>query len=132
MARILVIDDDDVVRLMMVQTLKNAGHETHESSDGRDAIDNLQSNDYDMIITDVIMPNESGVSVAEYIRTNHIPSPVLAVSAFSDGDAAGSLLDFASYFADATLSKPFDKDTFLETVDRLLNTGAIEQALENM
>lgn len=132
MKKVLVVDDDDFVRMVMVQALQSAGHETDESPDGTDAIAKLSLNKYDLVVTDVVMPEESGVSVAAYIKKNKLPTPVLAVSSHSNGDNSGSVLDFATYFADDTMRKPFRKEQFLETVNRLSACVGADIALENL
>ena len=129
--KILVVDDDDFIRMMMVQALKSEGYEVEESTDGADAIAKLGCNDYDIVVTDVVMPNQSGVSVGEFIKRNALHTAVLAVSAFST-DEEGGVLDFANYFADDTLKKPFEKEVFLKAVKNISPGNDIESALQNL
>lgn len=132
MKKVLVVDDDDFVRMVMVQALQAAGHETDESPDGADAIAKLSYNKYDLVVTDIVMPQESGVSVAVHIKKNKLPTPVLAISSHSNGDNSGSVLDFANYFVDDTLRKPFRKEQLLEAVNRLSACAGTNLALENL
>lgn len=127
--KILVVDDDDMVRMMMVQALRSEGYETDECSDGADAIAKLECNTYDIVVTDVVMPNRSGASVGEYVRKNKLPMAVLAVSFDSEN---GGALEFASYFADGTLQKPYDKATFIKAVKSLSPGTNIDSALQNL
>ena len=127
--KILVVDDDDLVRVVIIQTLKSAGHEIEESADGSDAIKKLGNNTYDIVITDVVMPGQSGISVGKYIRNHDLPIAVLAISSYCE---AGGMLDFAHYFADDTLKKPFKKEELLRAVDALPLGGDLDSALQNM
>ena len=127
--RVLIVDDDDMIRMMMVYALRSEGYETDECSDGKDAIAKLELNLYDIVVTDVVMPNQSGAAVGEYIKKNKLPTAVLAVS--SDFENGGAL-DFANYFANDTLQKPFDKETFLNAVKRLPLGNNVDSALQNL
>ncbi len=127
--KILVVDDDDFIRAVMIQALKSVGHEVEESCDGTDAIAKLGCNTYDVVITDVVMPGQSGVSVGEYIRSHELPIAILAVSSHGEG---GGMLDFANYFADDTLTKPFKKEEFLKAVESLPVGGDLDSALQNI
>lgn len=127
--RVLVVDDDNFVRVVMVQALISAGYSIDESSNGHDAIEKLKSNTYDVVITDIVMPEQSGISVAEYIRSNNIPVSVLAISAHG---GEGGMLDFAEYYADETLQKPFKKEDFLRVVKNISKGINVDSALMNM
>ncbi len=129
--KVLVVDDDELVRMMMVQALKDAGYETEESVDGSDAIAKLESNVYDIVVTDVVMPNCSGMSVAEHVKNKNLPTAVLAVSSFAD-EEGGSLLDTMLYYADDTLQKPFDSENFLRAVRGLPAGSDVDVALQNL
>ena len=129
--KILVVDDDDLVRMMMVQALESVGHDIDECDDGIAAVAKIKQCTYDIIVTDVVMPGQSGVSVGEYVKNNDLPSAVLAVSAYANNDE-GNALAFANYFADDILKKPFDKETFLTAVKKLSPGINIDSALQNM
>lgn len=127
--KILVVDDDDMIRMVIIKALQSVGHETEESADGLDAIEKLKENLYDVVITDVVMPEKSGVAVGEYVKNNSLPTAVLAISSFGEN---GGALDFANYFSDDTLQKPFKKEALLKAVDSLPVGGSVDSALLNM
>ncbi len=129
--KILVVDDDELMRMTMVQALKSEGYDIEEGVDGADAIEKLKQGTYDIVVTDVVMPNQSGASVGEYIKKNKLHTAILVVSSFSNSDG-GSPLDFANYFADDTLQKPFSKDALISAVKHLSPGINIESALQNM
>jgi CheY-like chemotaxis protein len=127
--KVLVVDDDDFVRTVIAQALKGAGYDVEESCDGGDAITKLGKSKYDIVITDVVMPKQSGASVGEYIKNHELPTAVLAISSYG-GD--GGALDFANYFSDDTLQKPFGKETLLKAIKRLPVGGDLDSALLNL
>ena len=129
MANVLIVDDDDFVRTVMIQALKSAGYDVDECSNGSDAIEKLKNKSYDIVVTDIVMPGESGINVGEYVRGHNLPVSVIAVSAHG-GDAG--MLDFANYFADETLQKPFQKEEFLKVVESVSKGVNVESALQNM
>lgn len=122
MAKILVIDDDNLTRALIAKTLRAAGHEIDDAANGEQGIQHLKSNRYDLVVTDIVMPNRSGISVAEYIRKNDPATAILVVSAFSGREPDDGVLEFADHFADEALCKPFEKDELLEAVESLLQT----------
>tara|TARA_B100000508_G_scaffold132677_1_gene121832 strand:+ start:171 stop:557 length:387 start_codon:yes stop_codon:yes gene_type:complete len=127
--KVLVVDDDDLVRAMMVKILISAGYCVDESVNGADAIEQLKVNIYDIVVTDIVMPGKSGISVGEYIKSNNLPVSVLAVSAHG---ADSGMLDFAKYYVDDTLQKPFGKKDFLKAMGKLSGSTNISSALMNL
>lgn len=121
MSRILVIDDDNLVRGLIAKTLRGEGHEVDEARDGAQGIEYLESGRYDLVITDLVMPNKSGFNVSDYIQEKMPSTPILLVSSFSGRGTGDGILEFADYFADETLPKPFQKAELLEAVERLVN-----------
>ncbi len=127
--KILVVDDDDFVRKVMVQTLHKAGHDIEESNCGKDGLDKLKANSYDVVVTDIVMPDQSGATIGDYVKSHQLPTAVLAVSAHS---RKGEALEFANYFADDTLQKPFKKEELIRAVEGLSRGNDIESALLNL
>jgi diguanylate cyclase (GGDEF)-like protein/PAS domain S-box-containing protein len=82
---ILVVDDDEVVRLLLHQFLKGAGYQVTEAEDGHQALDILSRERFDLVIMDISMPGLDGPEVCEQIRTTMVnPPPVLMITALDD------------------------------------------------
>jgi DNA-binding response OmpR family regulator len=64
MARILVADDEEVLRMLITDTLEDEGHNIDNAVDGRDALKKLQTEIYDLVILDNMMPGMTGIEVA--------------------------------------------------------------------
>lgn len=74
--RILVVDDDASIRMMIRTALERAGYEVVTASNGCEAITLIAANDYDVVLLDVVMPKLDGLAVVDQLRKEN--SPVLA------------------------------------------------------
>lgn len=108
--KILVIDDEPVLRSVIGAMLRSLGHEVAEASDGRIGMDILRGATYDLVLTDIIMPNQEGI---ETIRAIVAKYPAMKIIAMSGGGSSANFdfLDIAKEFgASAMLQKPFHKE----------------------
>jgi CheY-like chemotaxis protein len=112
-ATILLVDDEDFVRLMMRRILGGAGHRTVEAEDGLQALRALGRDGHGvrLVISDVAMPRMSGDELAAEIRTRWPELPVLLISGYAR--SISSDVEF--------LPKPFDSQALLRRVDALLS-----------
>mgnify|MGYP000903934965 CR=1 FL=1 len=117
--RIMTVDDSVSVRQMVSFTLKNAGYETVEASDGKDALAKLNSSGVNMILTDLNMPNLDGIGLIKEVRTRpeykFIPIVMLTTesqdSKKMEGKSAG---------ATGWIVKPFKPDQLLAVIKKVL------------
>src|SRR6266851_9289641 len=116
--KILVIEDDDVMRELMRMTLEQNGYEVAIAEDGVRGYDTALFLKPDLIITDIRMPGADGVHVVRRVRdTASLEKiPILITTAFGTGGATFSL----QLGANAYEPKPIDPQSFLATVERLL------------
>ncbi len=119
MTKILVIDDDDFMRMVMVKTLRGAHYDTEESADGEDAFRKLSNRSYDMVITDAVMIPQENIYISQYVKEKIPGMPLLVVSSTSYGKDRSDAVNQSKNYADEKLQKPFKKIDFLETVARL-------------
>jgi len=119
--KILVVDDSASMRQMVSFTLKDAGYEVVEAADGRIALEKLADSDdpFDMVITDLNMPNVSGLSLIQAIRagTSHKFVPIIMLTTES-GDAKKKEARHAG--ATGWIVKPFRPDQLISVVKRVL------------
>ena len=80
MSKILIIDDDEQFNLMLKSALAIKGYEVDTASNGKEAMALYQSNVYDVIITDIIMPNVDGYEVILNLRRMGMADRIIAVS----------------------------------------------------
>lgn len=123
MARILVVEDDDLSREMVRELLGYAGHDVMEAPDGVVALHLLfhDKKRYDLVVTDLIMPKKDGMELIAEIRRDY---PVIKIIAVTGGDesfpASSYLRASKSMEADYVLSKPFRNNDLLKAVDEVL------------
>ena len=120
MSAILVIDDDASVREVVSEMLRLEGHEVTIAENGREATAMLADRDFDLVITDLIMPEKEGIETISEIRRTDSRIPIVAISG-GGRLGPGDYLETARYIgADATLAKPFARQELLTTIDALL------------
>ncbi len=119
MARILLIDDDDLLRGVLAKALTHHGHDVIQASDGKQGTDLARATDFDLVITDLIMPVQEGV---ETIITLHKEQPELPIIAMSGGTSHTKVyLDVAGKIgARRVLSKPFTPKELIDTIAEVL------------
>lgn len=119
MTKILAVDDSISIRQMVSHTLKDAGYEVETANDGREALTKAQSTKFDVVISDVNMPNMGGFELVKAIRGNpqykFIPILMLTTETSMEKKQEGKLAGATGW-----LVKPFNPDTLLKTLKRVL------------
>jgi CheY-like chemotaxis protein len=114
MALILVIDDDTMVRRTVRALLENAGHAVVDAVDGKTGIMLLEASDVDLVITDIYMPGDDGITTIRRIRRDFPAIPVITISG---GSNAGNMNEVAlALGARYALNKPFTNAELLDAV----------------
>ncbi len=120
MSRILVIDDNDLVRDTLVRILERAGFETAAAKNGREGLAQFHSQPPDLVVTDVIMPDLDGIETIMALRQAAPGIPIIAVSGGGKAHAM-QFLDIAQKLgADLALSKPFKPAELVSAITELL------------
>ncbi|MDH5722463.1 MAG: response regulator [Alphaproteobacteria bacterium] len=114
--RILVVEDNDFVRMQITKFLQDEGYETVESTDGSEALKQI-SNNIDFAIVDVRMEPVNGFEFLRIIRGDGIKTPVILVTGDDNPDI---LSESAKLGVAAVLKKPVQKDRLIKTVSRTL------------
>ena len=121
MARILLADDDPILRATVGDHLLLAGHSVTEACDGAEALEALGQGPFDLLIVDMLMPETDGLEVILQLRRSDQTMPILAISSGGRMDISSLLRPAAAFGATATMSKPLLPAPFLEMVERLLS-----------
>jgi two-component system, cell cycle sensor histidine kinase and response regulator CckA len=115
--RILLADDNAIVRRVLARTLEAEGYAVVEAGTGKEALAHLDSSiEFDLLLTDLEMPDMDGLQVLTEVKRTDPDLPVIAIS----GAFSGRLLRFATTFGVPTLEKPFSVPALLQTVESAL------------
>jgi DNA-binding response OmpR family regulator len=124
MAKILLVDDDTLVRTSLSLALEDAGHAVVQAVNGDEGLDALAREMFDVVVLDILIPEREGIETIREIRKKWAALPVLAISG---GDKTGwcDFLRMARELgANDTLAKPFNSTDFAVRVTRLLERRA--------
>ena len=123
-AKILVIDDDDALRRVINRILVGANHQVVEAVDGLDGTKKFQSEKPDIVISDVLMPEQEGIETIRGIRATGAKVGIIVMS--GGNEEADTYLKMARLLgADAILSKPFHRDELLKALDEVLRKQSL-------
>jgi DNA-binding response OmpR family regulator len=119
MARILLIEDHDLIRSLLRDTLELAGHTVIEARNGVEGLDLFRQAGADLVITDIVMPGKGGIDVVRALREHVPPVNIIAISGARGG--AEDYLELAYRMgAVKVLLKPFTPAALIAAVDELL------------
>jgi DNA-binding NtrC family response regulator len=119
-ATILVVDDDDPVRVMLARLLRTQGYDVRQAANATEARTIIEAGRPELVISDIVMPGESGIELRRAILERWPGLPVILISGYSAEGPA----EFAARTPDTIfVQKPFAADHFLALVEQTL-TGA--------
>jgi len=124
--RILVVDDEKLIRWSLRKNLIREGYEVLEASDGQQAVDMLEDDGADLMLLDIRMPQKSGFEVLSYAVEHHPEIPVVLMTAFSSVEGAVDAMKRGAY---DYLMKPFNHDEVLIVVRKALQTTRLRREL---
>ncbi len=117
MPSILVVDDEDQIRHLIRETLEQAGYQVTEARDGKEALQQCRLAQADLIIMDILMPDQDGLETTSRLRREFPDAKVIAITGGSEMVGTLNFLDVAKMLgAHRTLQKPFEMKTLLDTV----------------
>ena len=128
MHKVWLADDDEAIRIVLEESLKNSGYATTTFSNASDLIEKLNSDTPDLIITDVHMPGMHGYDLLKHINNNYSELPVIIMTAFADMQAA---VDSYGSGAFEYIPKPFDLDETIKIVQRALEKKPSTRGLKS-
>ncbi|PCJ99499.1 MAG: hypothetical protein COA45_05535 [Zetaproteobacteria bacterium] len=122
MANLLVVDDNIDVAELISEILVHEGHCVKVSYNGREAVNRIESGEkFDIIITDLIMPDLDGLGILEYLKEKEDKTPVLILSGGGTTISADTALSSVKNSATAILSKPIKFKELIDQVNLILD-----------
>lgn len=114
---VLILDDEEAIRDLFGVALESVGYETVQCANGREALKQLQLRPVDLVITDLVMPDQEGLEFITTVRQQFADLKILAIS----GYAGGQFLNMARMLgANDTLSKPVNLDVLFAKVKSMV------------
>ena len=120
MVRVLVVEDDEQVRTMLRMTLEQAGYEIEEAADGVAAGLAQRRRPVDLVITDIVMPEQDGLATIIDLRKNYPVTKIIAISGGGSTSPGCYLEPAKALGADLTFPKPITRERLLGAVRELV------------
>ena len=117
MGKILVVEDNDVLRGSVVQALVENGHNVSEVGDGEEATERLQEESYDVVLTDMRMPKKSGLEVLRFAKQVNDLTVAIVMTAFGTIESAVEAMKSGAY---DYIQKPFELEELEVKINRAL------------
>lgn len=121
MPSVLVVDDEDQIRLMLRAALEQAGYQVIEGRSGKEALDQYRHAPIDLVIMDILMPDKDGLESIIELRQEFPDAKIIAVTGGGAQEGSLDFLDVARMLgAKRAFHKPFELKELLEAVEAVL------------
>ncbi len=115
MSQVLLVDDDEGVRVAYARVLRNKGHQVTTAPDGAEAIAKVASTSFDVILSDIAMPGMDGLEFLRTVREHDLDVPVVLITGGPDLAQAIRAVEYGAF---RYLPKPVDTETLVDVVER--------------
>lgn len=119
MAKILLVEDDELVRYSLTELLEESGHQVFARENGYKILEFVESHALDVVLTDIVMPEVDGIEVLTMMRKRFPDLPVIALSGGGRISGANYLQMAKAIGAKRTIPKPVKPDVLLDAVAEL-------------
>jgi CheY-like chemotaxis protein len=113
---ILLIEDEENILSMIVNHLQDSGYHVISAGDGMEGLKLLETKDYDLVVTDIVMPYISGVGMVTALKQRHPHIPVIAITGYGE-EPIDAVMEKK---ADMVLAKPFKMAVLKQEIAKLL------------
>lgn len=125
---ILVVDDEELIRSLVVTFLSKLGHSCVTAIDGVEALEKIGGHNIDAVITDIKMPNMDGIMLTREISRQYPELPVMVMTAFDEEYSAGIAI---SVGAREFIKKPFSLDEFAIRLHKMINDSKVIKKMKS-
>ncbi len=123
----LVVDDEELMRYLVVSYLSKLGHSCFTATDGVDALEKMKKNKIDVVITDVKMENMDGITLINQISKTYPEIPILVMTAFDKEYSEGAAISIG---AREFIKKPFSLDEFAARLHKMINDSEMIKSMK--
>jgi len=124
MEKILIVDDNEILRFTLTELLEESGFQCTAVEDGRKAIEEIKKNSYGLIILDMRLPGMNGFEILKKIKDTKKDIPVIMLTAFGDIKTA---VEAMKQGAHDFMTKPFDNDAMIMTIKKTLEMKYLKE-----
>jgi len=124
--KILVVDDEEPTRKLIVDLLSQKGHQCETADNGRQALDNIMENKFDALITDIVMPEMDGITLTKEVSKRDQNLPVMVITGYTEEYSAEMAIASG---AREFIKKPFSISEFLLRFDKMMRDHEGEETL---
>ena len=112
--KILLVDDDKFIRDTFVERLRNNKYEVSSAKDGKEAIEKISNNNFDVVITDIKIPKVNGIEVLKFSKKNKPKTKVIMMSAYVPQEVVSEVMELGT-------DEYIEKSSFLKEITRRLD-----------
>ena len=127
--KILIVDDDEAVRSILAELVRIFGFNSETSSGGYDALNRVDKSPYDLIITDINMPDLNGLELIKRVKESHPEIDLIAITGF---DMDYRYTDVIEMGASDFIVKPFENNELQAKINRVFREQDLRRKLENL
>ncbi len=127
MFKILIVDDEQPIRQTLSFTLRRQNYDVDQASNRREALERLESNNYDLILLDMRLNGDSGMDLLRYIKKMYPQTEVMMITAFG---TVATAVEAMKLGACDYITKPFNRDELLHRVKNVLRTKQLESEVK--
>jgi len=124
--KILIVDDDESMRSLMVTLLTQKGHSCETATNGREALDKISKTEFNAAITDIVMPEMDGISLTKELSNRYQRLPVMIITGYTEEYSAETAMASG---AREFIKKPFSPTEFIIRFDKMMREHRAEDAL---
>jgi DNA-binding NtrC family response regulator len=129
MKRILIVDDDEQIRNLLVDYFQSLSYEVLFATNGIEALGKLNQNDIDCIISDLVMPDMNGLELLKQVRSQNFKIPFLIITGYPTIETAIEVIKHGAY---DYISKPVQLEDVRIKVERALQTKTLERSIKRI
>jgi DNA-binding NtrC family response regulator len=128
-ATILVVEDDEEMRRMLDEELREAGHDVVTAADGFQALERLRSHPIDVVVSDRMMPGMTGDELLEHVRAHEPDVPIVITTAFGSIESAVEAIKRGAFYY---VAKPFRMEQLLATVENAVRERRLRREIASL
>ncbi|RMH41338.1 MAG: sigma-54-dependent Fis family transcriptional regulator [Deltaproteobacteria bacterium] len=128
-AQVLVVEDDDAMRELLVEELADAGYRVIGAAGGREGVARAKQGDIDVVVTDLRMPDLDGFDLIRDLRAGQRPPHIVMITAFGSIETAIRAVKLGAY---DYITKPFEIEELILVVDKAIRERGLEREVERL